>query len=264
MTSLTTPQATSGPPWFATRPDGSIDWIGIPRRLQAHPEVVRRGIVLTDPIKLGVTFQTAPDAEKGYVVKILDCISGESLIYQRLLGDITARKNHTLPCEVTPTNTGHPLLIMPYLQSSLLPLPSRWYLSDFLGLTLQIVEGIEFMHDQHIVHLDFAPNNLLWASTRDAIVHPRLSDGKVYIIDYGSSKQLSLGPGGQEAIKVPPSQYAPPGGVEILDPYSMDIYCLGMTIVSWAKLKYPRNAPYTIRWFAGWLMSMETGCTGSG
>ena len=51
--------------------------------------------------------------------------------------------------------------------------------------------------------------------------------GKVYIVDFGQSRQLALGPGRQPPIVLPPSQTQKPGDVTALDPYSFDVYCAG-------------------------------------
>lgn len=55
----------------------------------------------------------------------------------------------------------------------------------------------------------------------------RLVEGKVYLIDFHTSRQLSLGPGQQPPIVLPPSQEEKPSGVTTLDPYSFDVYCAG-------------------------------------
>lgn len=51
--------------------------------------------------------------------------------------------------------------------------------------------------------------------------------GRLYIIDYGSGRILGAGPGKQPAMELLDSQQAHPPGIEALDPYSWDVYCLG-------------------------------------
>ena len=67
---------------------------------------------------------------------------------------------------------------------------------------------------------------------------------RTYIIDFDTSRQLSLGPGDQHAITLPPTQLPPPNHHTHFDPYSWDIYCLGQVYkaairVSGAELKLP-------------------------
>ena len=40
-----------GPPWYVKDEHGRIDALAIPERLRTHPEIQRRGIVLSDPLK---------------------------------------------------------------------------------------------------------------------------------------------------------------------------------------------------------------------
>ena len=47
------------------------------------------------------------------------------------------------------------------------------------------------------------------------------------MIDFGTSRQLTLGPGVHNAITLPPTQIPPPNGLKHFDPYSWDVYCLG-------------------------------------
>lgn len=116
-------------PWLVTDSDGNFDLCAIPDRLLSHPEIQRRGIVLTDVLKpvrhfsrspalaahirgQGTVFGTLPQIDPVYVVKIIDLSMEELAIYQRLLPELRRPNNHTLPCEVT--LNGHPLLIMPW------------------------------------------------------------------------------------------------------------------------------------------------------
>lgn len=55
----------------------------------------------------------------------------------------------------------------------------------------------------------------------------RLQAERLYIIDYGTSRQLDSGPGVHPAIPLPSAQTETPLGMTMLDPYSWDVYCLG-------------------------------------
>ena len=49
--------SSDGPPWFAYDPDGEIRFGGVPDRLLHHPEILRRGIKLTNALKPVDLFQ---------------------------------------------------------------------------------------------------------------------------------------------------------------------------------------------------------------
>lgn len=74
---------------------------------------------------------------------------------------------------------------------------------------------------------DICFDNVLYALPRQAATDPRLVAGKVYMIDFHTSRQLALGPGRQPPIVLPPSQQEKPLGLTTLDPYSFDVYCTG-------------------------------------
>ena len=104
------------------------------------------------------------------------------------------------------------------------------------------------MHDRHIAHFvriyvflpvsiaahgvvqDLRSDNLLYARRRDVEYHKEIELGKLYIIDFSESRQLSLGPGQQPPIHLPQSIIPKPLDMQRFDPYSFDVYCLGMVI----------------------------------
>nr|VWO95361.1 Protein kinase domain-containing protein [Ganoderma boninense] len=90
------------------------------------------------------------------------------------------------------------------------------------------VQGVEYMHKLHIVHLDICLDNAVYAFPRHAATDRRLVANKVYFMDFHTSRQLVLEPGRQPPITLPPSQVEKPEGVTALDPYSFDVYSAGM------------------------------------
>ncbi len=84
---------------------------------------------------------------------------------------------------------------------------------------------------------DICPGNLLTATSREASGSERLTPGKVYIIDFDRSRRFADGPGTQEAVLLPPAQFAPPPGVTHLDPYSWDVYCVGGVLGTFLKVR---------------------------
>ena len=73
----------------------------------------------------------------------------------------------------------------------------------------------------------------------------RLELHKVYIIDLQTARQFSLGPGYQPAIVLPKNtQVRKPRGLQELDPYSWDVYCLGETFLGIGEVcSYPVESP---------------------
>ena len=74
---------------------------------------------------------------------------------------------------------------------------------------------------------DICYDNVVTALPRDVPFHSEVVPRRVYLIDFNTSKRLTLGPGAQPAITLPPTQTPPPHGLKHFDPYSWDMYCLG-------------------------------------
>ncbi|KAJ3009921.1 hypothetical protein NUW54_g2632 [Trametes sanguinea] len=173
-------------------------------------------------------------------------------------------RNPAIPGELTPPEVDHPLLIMPALQQNgMMPILNA-NLYDTLGFCLQFMEGVEYLHDQHIAHLDLCADNVVTASDVRPQPHPDVIPGKLYIIDFGFSRQLSLGPGAHPAIKLPPTQVPKPNGVEHLDPYSWDVYCAAdvvREIIQTSRGQEP--LPIILQVYLRWLTGRERGCVES-
>ncbi|KAI0824508.1 hypothetical protein BC628DRAFT_1322350 [Trametes gibbosa] len=255
--------STTGPPWYTYGPDGHLDFDAIPVRLQTHPEIQKRGIVLLNGNKPGVVYSTSTQAKPPYVVKILDTATEERAIYERLLREPHSA-NHTIPGELT--QNGYPLIIMPYLGSyyNAYYSDAEWSsLHRTLSLFLQLVEGVEYLHDRNIVHMDLCFGNTLASSHPDEVYHPELVRDRLYIIDFDSARQFADGPGVQRAIKLPPTQIRPPNGLTYFDPYSWDVHCLSTVLEAIMQSNYSRRthaAPWIARWYVQWLRGVERGC----
>ena len=74
------------------------------------------------------------------------------------------------------------------------------------------------------------------------LFHPEVRSLRVYVIDFNTSKQLTLGPGVQPAITLPPTQVPPPNGLRHFDPYSWDVYCLGRLFQDVMQVRWLREA----------------------
>ena len=76
------------------------------------------------------------------------------------------------------------------------------------------------------------PNDLVAILDHDTNVFYALSKGELYFIDFGQSRQLTLGPSFQPPIVLPASQEDKPLEVTMFDPYSFDVYCVGKVMQS--------------------------------
>ncbi|EIW56499.1 uncharacterized protein TRAVEDRAFT_49325 [Trametes versicolor FP-101664 SS1] len=250
-------------PWFARFPDGSINYGAIPDRLTRHPEVQRRGIVLTNTLKAGAVYRTLATIDPCYVVKILNLSTEELAIYQRLLREPKRPNSHTVPVELILDS--HPLLIMPSLGELMDVHRYKQTAATLVDVIFQLVEGLEYLHSLHIVHMDMCMDNVLAANNRHEAVHGNVVDNRLYIIDFDSSRQFALGPGVQRAITLPETQIEKPNGLEHFDPYAWDMYCAGRTLEELVRLRY-QEAKIEPHWLAmkyiRWLIGDERGCTG--
>ncbi|RPD79429.1 hypothetical protein L226DRAFT_531238, partial [Lentinus tigrinus ALCF2SS1-7] len=198
-----------------------------------------------------------------YVVKIVKESSQEVAIYELLQQCDRASPNHTVPCEVIYTDSRPPLLLMPCVGQYSLQFFPHWTTDQVADRFRQIAEGLEFLHDRRIVHLDLRLDNLLISQPKDVRYHEELELGKVYIVDFSESRLLHLEPGRQPAIDLPQSIIPKPLEMERLDPYSFDVYCLGIVLENTSQFVYKqRPTPWLLQRCAQWLIGNERGCTG--
>ncbi|KAI0654282.1 hypothetical protein C8Q70DRAFT_1028602 [Cubamyces menziesii] len=260
-----TVEAHDNPPWYAREPDGSIIFSGVPERLVGHPELVRRGIELDYAVKPGVVFESIAKDEgpgdRGFVVKALDLEDEELEIYERLLRCLDSPQNHTIPCEIV--RSGHPMLIMPMLSS--IDFVVTRYCKSFGNLAdvfYQLIEGVAFLHKHRIAHMDLCFGNVGGALSSSASYHATLRRGRVYIYDFNTSRQFSRGPDSQHSITLPETQTPPPDGLTHFDPYSWDVYCLGVLFNELMDLyaEEKSNPPWLLHWYTRWLIASERGC----
>ncbi|KAI0711683.1 hypothetical protein C8Q76DRAFT_769453 [Earliella scabrosa] len=234
-----------------------MDLLRPPPWLQNHPELKARGINLVAPLKPLCAWETDPFLdEPRYAVKIVPSGSQEADIYDQLHRLDPASPNHTLPCTIVRGEVR--FLIMPCLEH-ILARPDRLELglSAMLRLFRQVLEGIELLHDNNIVHLDLYISQLVIATECDVPDHPQVEAGKVYIIDFGDSKRLERGPGCQPAVDLPKTFYKHPLAMTRFDPYSWDMYCTGMLLQELLQRSF-----WIARRYAAWLVGKERGCTG--
>ncbi|KAI0629595.1 kinase-like domain-containing protein [Trametes polyzona] len=235
-----------------------------PGWLKNHPELQRRGIQLTQLLKPGFVYCTESGQGPAVAVKILDPDTDEANIYQRLESSEPVPQSHTIPFELL--HLERDIVIMPSFGGIYIQPYSKWPLSQFLGVFLQVVEGVEYLHSNNIAHLDLCPGNLLFQSPRNLAPNVRGQHGNIYIIDYGASQHFPSGPGVQPAITLPETQVEPPRDLKVFDPYSWDVYCLGQILEVMISLRYAQapveTHPWILRRMVRWLYGNERGCTG--
>ncbi|KAI0711746.1 hypothetical protein C8Q76DRAFT_653023 [Earliella scabrosa] len=232
-----------------------------PRWLRDHTELKSRGIMLATFLSPFCAWATDSRLScPQYAVKVVDH-SDEADIYDLLHQLGPASRNHTLPCDVI--RDEHKVLIMPYLHDVTVA-PQRRIpdLSALLEFFRQVVEGVEFLHSHNIAHMDMYSGQLIVATKRDVAQHPSVEAGKVYIIDYGASQRLLVGPGLQPAVDLPETQCKPPLGMKRFDPYSWDIYCTGVLFKTFVEVWLDRPVSWIARWYIRWLIGNERGCSG--
>ncbi|RPD58325.1 hypothetical protein L226DRAFT_140090 [Lentinus tigrinus ALCF2SS1-7] len=126
-----------------------------------------------------------------YAVKIIPPESKEAEIYEQLHRLDPASPNHTLPCDVIQSEAEEPFLIMPCLGLFYHDLERwNWGLSPLLDFFHQIIEGIEFLHELNIAHLDMYDGQVIIATQRQVAFNKDVQAGKAYIIDFDTSKRL--------------------------------------------------------------------------
>ncbi|OSD00597.1 hypothetical protein PYCCODRAFT_1393200 [Trametes coccinea BRFM310] len=262
MPSRAVETSSGNPPWYVMDENGQIMPLEVPTRLKEHPELVRRGLEPVDPSKIGVVYRTFVLKKPLYYIKIVDTSTEEAAVYQRLRLQCMASPNHTIPGEITPPEAGHPLLITPELGDFGLSIMRASSLYDSLARFLQLIEGLEYMHNQHIAHMDICLDNVVAAPLWKDPPYPDVEPGKMYYIDFGSSLQLPFGPGVQRAISLGPSQYALQYDIHNFDPYSWDVYCAALTLRATLDAYRRDHWCFITRLYLGWLEGNERGCAG--
>lgn len=107
-----------------------------------------------------------------------------------------------------------------------------------IQLLRQILEILEFVHDQGIIHRDIKPSNLM----------RRNSDGKIVLIDFGAVKQIGsfdITSSGEisSTLAIGTNGYMPPEQMEGYPQFNSDIYAVGMVAIQALTGLNPQNLP---------------------
>nr|VWO97437.1 Protein kinase domain-containing protein [Ganoderma boninense] len=161
------------------------DHLQVPEALKTHPELIKRGVILEEPLNIGSVYTTNAFPPPRFVVKVLSPASEEEAVITRLQRDRSSR-NHLTPCEIIRSDPT--LLLMPAVCN--VAWPMRRERSFFIKLCTilkvfrQIAEGIDHLHSLRIAHLDMCFGNVMIAAPHVEREHPGTKAGRVYIIDF--------------------------------------------------------------------------------
>lgn len=78
---------------------------------------------------------------------------------------------------------------------------------------------------------------MLTATPHTASLNKQLRSRRSYIVDFGYSRRLELGPGRQPAIELPATIWERPReGATYFDPYAWDMLCVGRAFQSMLRV----------------------------
>ncbi|KAI0317607.1 hypothetical protein OF83DRAFT_1120522 [Amylostereum chailletii] len=194
------------------------------------------GLVLTPTRRLnfeGRVWHGTLDG-KAYVVRAIPQQEGsqEVIALKTLLSQPNNPRNHTVPAKIHSGPNAH-LLIMPFFTPVDIFISTTPPLHILLKMIRQIIEGVTYMHELHIAHVDVAIPNIVVPDSMLAGTPPL-----IYFIDFGSSRALDAPPEHMHALEryhefaghfeLPES----PDGPVIMNPYEYDVYSVGWTIAT--------------------------------
>jgi serine/threonine protein kinase len=103
-----------------------------------------------------------------------------------------------------------------------------------VDLLRQVLETLSFVHQQNVIHRDIKPSNLI----------RRASDGKIFLIDFGAVKQVSVNPFNNKAsfhstVAIGSAGYTPGEQAAGKPCFASDLYALGLVAVEALTLLHP-------------------------
>ncbi|MFB3916217.1 MAG: protein kinase [Terriglobales bacterium] len=132
---------------------------------------------------------------------------------------------------------GELFLVMEFVEGANLRqhLANGTTLKDFIGIAIQAAEGLRSAHEQHIVHCDIKPENIMISSS-----------GVVKILDFGLARQLAQRDGGVRSLTTATAGLSGTVGYmspevmleEMPDPRS-DIFALGVVFYEALSGQHP-------------------------
>ncbi|KAI0708132.1 hypothetical protein C8T65DRAFT_650703 [Cerioporus squamosus] len=240
-----------------------------PRWLVEHPELKARNIIPCTVLKPGYVYRTDEmnDGIPQYAIKMITFPVGsqEADIYELLNDRGLTSATSTLPASVLRSEGLPPVVVLPLLSQLSSRYDSRQELPHTLRHFAQILTGVVNLHRLHIAHLDICTGNMLCAwHPQELAYHEQLELNKIYLFDFGGARRLELGPGLQPAIDLPGSQIRKPKpSMERFDPYSWDVYCIGMTfdmLAHYVSTYSHKPTPWFLQKYIDWVIGPECGC----
>ncbi|KAM5541247.1 hypothetical protein V8D89_005176 [Ganoderma adspersum] len=248
-------------------PEPVVSTAKIPDWLLTHPELLKRGIVIREPLWQPLTsenftvYNTRWVADGPiYVVKAINPSRPEADFYELLDRHSDSPTDHTIPHELI--RCERLVLVMPFVGA--IEYIITYKTSSMLAAFDQILEGVEHMHRLCIAHGDIYAPNVVAATEEDAKRDARLTVGRVYLIVFETCEQFEHGPGVQTAVLLPSPHVVPLLGMKTFDPFSWDVYCLGRTLEIMLQRVFifkPEAKPRIAQRSARWLAGNEVGCT---
>ncbi|PCH37415.1 kinase-like protein [Wolfiporia cocos MD-104 SS10] len=172
-----------------------------------------------------------PDQDEEFMVKLVKRDSTE-VVLLRYLNSPELRsdpRNHTIPVvEIIDASADLCILVMPKFEPYPL-LVDRRNLDALHDYVRQIVEGVAFLHEHNISHLDLKPTNIV----------VDVSTQKVYIIDFGLARRLQYEDAQISGYAGTEGWTAPEVGEHRYSPIRADCWAAGKLIQDTFKLCGP-------------------------
>jgi serine/threonine protein kinase len=103
-----------------------------------------------------------------------------------------------------------------------------------VDLLRQVLETLAFVHEQNVIHRDIKPSNLI----------RRAADGRIFLIDFGAVKQVSVNPFNNKAsfhstVAIGSAGYTPGEQAAGKPCFASDLYALGLLTIEALTMLHP-------------------------
>ncbi|THH26295.1 hypothetical protein EUX98_g7888 [Antrodiella citrinella] len=143
------------------------------------------------------------------------------------LKDLRSKQNHSIPAELVDCSNTI-VVIMPFLM--VIESVTWWQfpLNVLFESMSNLIEGLKFMHGQHIAHVDIHTTNAVFSENNVVAGDFKIPRFKTFYIDFGSSRYIP--PGADPVIQDYEERgghYDPPQGLNDVDVFAYDVFALG-------------------------------------